>query len=994
MAAGVVAMAGLATGCRIEPQRKIVPQVLGHREYATGLDQYFATTATRGGYAMGVLARSYDGRPVKLEGNPKHPASLGAIDSRTIAEIAVLYDPDRLQSPTLLGDFGTWEAFLIEARNTLANVGESGANGIAILTPNVSSPTLAGLIQDFLAQYPNATWHQYEPVNRDNVREGAMLAFGTNVELVPRFDLAKVVVGIDADIILDGPAPVRYQRDLAANRFVDGTTREMSRLYALEAVPTLFGAMADHRYRVRPSRTLAAVKALAAKVGVPGAGASPVEGLDEKALNAMAADLLANRGASIVTAGTHCSAAVHAVVNAINSHLGNIGTTLEPKTPVMAKPTSNMADIRDLATKLSSGQIKFLLVLEGNPVYDAPADLNFKELLGKAKLTAHLSLYDNETSAACRWQLPCSHFLEAWGDGVAFDHTYSVGQPLIMPLYDSRSPVELLAALLGRVQDGLAMVRQTWTERSGAAADTREDAWAELLAIGAMEQRGGAPVAVSLVPNLLAGLGEPGAGGGIDLLVLPDPTVYDGRYSNVGWLQELPKPLTDLTWDNAIEMGPALAQRLGVTQVDRYLGTLPYYGPRRRARISANGQTLEGAVYVNMGMADETVVVRMGYGRTKAGQIGTAADERHGGGFDAMVLRTTAAPNLVIGAQVEHADGTYALANAQFHNMLEVTDVDSNRDVIRKTSLAMLLQKPDVMSSPTFGSHAGGHGESHGEDGHGKEEAHGKEHGGTEKHESIFIPPQEFYDESTNYQWAMTIDLNLCTGCNACVTACQAENNIPVVGKEQVQKGREMHWIRIDRYYMPNRHGEFNPDDPAIALQPVTCVQCELAPCEPVCPVAATTHSHEGINQMVYNRCVGTRYCSNNCPYKVRRFNFLFYQEKPEKVPVLQLAQNPNVTVRGRGVMEKCTMCVHRINEARIDAKKHGRKIQDGEVRTACQQACPTGAIVFGNKGDRDALVSKHRQNPRNYSLLGYLNTRPRVTHLGRVNNPHPELEA
>ncbi len=977
-----LALSALAGGCRFQPQQKIVPYVVDPEGYTAGADRTYATAASCGGYAIGLLARSYEGRPVKLEGNPGHPSSLGGIDARTLAEVAVLYDPDRHKNPTSFGDFGTWPEFLREVRAEL----EGGGAGVAVLTPNVGSPTLAGLLEEFKQRYPGAEWYQYEPVHRDSVREGAMLAFGRDVHTVYDFSAAKVVVGFDADFVSEGPGHAAYCRGLAQGRAVSRERTEMSRLYAFEAAPTLFGAMADHRFRVRPSQALAVAQALATRLGLGGGPAATVAGVDAKVLDAVAADLEANRGASILVAGAYQSPQVHALLHAINAQLGNLGRTVVTTEPVLPRPVSNVADIKALTEAMQAGRVRALLILGGNPVYDAPADVEFGERLKAVKLTAHLSLYKDETSSACKWQLPASHFLEAWGDGRGHDGTAGVVQPLIEPMYDTKSAVELVDALLRRSRPGLECVRSHWQPRLGANPDA---AWAEALATGVLPGTAAAPVSPTVVPNLLSGLQAPAATG-VEMVVLPDPCVYDGRYSNIGWLQELPKPLTNLTWDNAVHMGPAMAKRLGVGQPQKMVGIVPFYGPSDLVTVTANGQSVTAPVYVHMGMADETVLVHLGYGRTQSGQVGTKKDEKRGGGFDFNPFRTTAATYVVPNVQVAKAPGSYGLANAQFHNLLDVTEVDSDRDIIREVTLAKYIEDPKAFGKPTHGIFAGGHG--HEGEGHGAEKG---EKGEKEKKKGkgLYAPPAEFYDETKNYQWAMTVDLNLCTGCNACVTACQAENNIPTVGKEQVMRGREMHWIRIDRYYR-KKGASFDENDPLITLQPVTCVQCEMAPCEPVCPVAATVHSHEGINQMVYNRCVGTRYCSNNCPYKVRRFNFLHYTDKVEQIPVLKLLQNPDVTVRGRGVMEKCTYCVHRINHSRIEAKRKDREIADGEVVTACQQACPTGAIVFGDMRRPENAVAKSRLTDRNYALLEILNTRPRTTHLGRVTNPNPSLEA
>ncbi|MBS1713128.1 MAG: 4Fe-4S dicluster domain-containing protein [Armatimonadetes bacterium] len=971
---GTVALAGLASGCRYLPQQKIVPFVQAPEDRLPGQEATFASATTLGGYSTGVLVRSYEGRPVKIEGNPLHPSCLGSSDARMQAELAVMYDPDRLQQAMVVGEPASWEEFYKEAKAALSKA-HDGA-GAALLTPNVGSPALAAQISAFLAAYPGAKWYQYEPVNRDNVYEGAVMAFGQPVETVYDFSKADVVLTVDCELFLHNPGNVRYQRDIMARRFVDEHSTTMSRIYAVEGTPTTIGAVADHRWRLRPTMTLDFVRALASRLGVAGAADTMPKGLDAKAVDALAADLRANRERSVVVAGDHLPADVHALVHAINHSLGNLGSTVHLGRAVHLKPGGNLADIKELATAMAGGQVSFLMVCGGNPVYDAPSDLKFAEALGKVQTSVHLSLYDNETSELCRWRLPESHFLESWGDGRGHDGTASIVQPLINPIYDSKSAVEVLDGLLGKMRGGLEIVQSVWKSLpvdSGVAAKPFADRWAEILASGIVPEPATDDLTLVPTPNLAVGLASTKSSD-FDLVVMPDPTLHDGRFANIGWLQELPKPLTQLTWDNAFHMSRGTAKRFGVGQVVKTAVGTPYYGNWDVVRVSANGTTVEGPVYVHDGMADDTVVVHMGFGRKRAGQIGNVGDEIHqGGGFDAMPLRTTSAPVIVSGGTLEKTGRNYKLANTQFHNLLDVTEIDSKRDIIRETTLEEYKKDPHVLHEPTTPV----------------QERKG------EKHESpsIFKQPPG-YNGPDNYQWAMTIDLNLCSGCGACVAACQAENNIPTVGKEQTLRHRMLHWIRVDRYYRAYSGKSFESDDPVITFQPVNCMHCEMAPCEPVCPVAATTHSHEGLNQMVYNRCVGTRYCSNNCPYKVRRFNYLHYTKKTEDVPVLKLLQNPDVTVRGRGVMEKCTYCVHRINNARIKAKKGDRKIKDGEVQTACQQACPSRAIVFGDKNDPNNAVSKSRASNRQYVLLEAVNTLPRTTYLGKVRNPNPELEA
>ncbi|MCC6402777.1 MAG: 4Fe-4S dicluster domain-containing protein [Fimbriimonadaceae bacterium] len=950
LAGGAAALATLGSGCRFQPQRKIVPFVHAPDSYVPGKDKYFASAATLDGYATGILVRSYEGRPVKIEGNPHHPSSLGACNHRTMAETAVMYDPERLQAPSLQGSFGTWGQFFTEAL---------AGGKLALLTGNVSSPALHGQIQAFLQRFPGSRWFQYDAANRDSAREGAVLAFGRTVETIYDFERADVVLGLDADLFIEGPGTVAYGRAIVGRRDPEG---EMNRLYAVESAPTTFGATADHRYPAKPSEVLSTAKAIAAALGVPGSVGA--KGPDSVPVMEIVADLKAAGSRAVVVPGEFASAAVHACCHAINHALGAVGTTVRYTEPVLADWQNNSNQLRQLASMLEAGEVQSVLIFGGNPVYAAPGDVKFAEALAKAPFSAHLTLADNETSAVCRWALPASHFLEAWGDGKGHDGSLAVVQPLIEPMYDSKSEIEVLETLLEGSRSGERIVAQGW--------GLSPKGWKEMLARGVSAPKGAPSPNVSPIPNLLAGL--PDGGSGTEVRFLPDPNVHDGRYSNVAWLQELPKPVTNLTWDNSIQVSPATAKKLGAGQQTKIMGVIPFYGAHDIVRLTVGESSVEGPIFVNPGMADDTVVVHMGYGRTRGGAFGTVGNpETHGGGFDVMKLRGTDSPWLASGTLIK-AKGSYPLANTQFHNTLDVHPEDSGRDIIREVTLAAYREHPDALAHPS-----GEEGGAHHEDPH--------------LPKLLYNNEKEFFDPTTNYQWAMTVDLNLCTGCNACVTACQAENNIPTVQKEQVMNGREMHWIRVDRYYRANGE-EFDEANPRITFQPVACQQCDAAPCEPVCPVAATVHSHEGLNQMVYNRCVGTRYCSNNCPYKVRRFNFLHFTKRFEDVSVLHLMQNPDVSVRGRGVMEKCTYCVHRINHARIEAKKEEREIRDGEVVTACQQACPTGAIVFGDMRRESNAVAKTRASRRNYMLLEETNSRPRTTYLGKVRNPNPALEA
>jgi molybdopterin-containing oxidoreductase family iron-sulfur binding subunit len=792
------------------------------------------------------------------------------------------------------------------------------------LTETVTSPTLTAQLQAFLSAFPSATWHQYEPVNRDNVYAGAQLAFGEPVETLYRFDQAEVVLSLDADFLSTFPGSVRYARDFASRRRVAGPEGgQINRLYAIETTPTVTGAMADHRLPL-PARSIGSfARALAQAVGVsvtPGNRAVP-----DDWVTAIARDLQAYQGSSIVIAGDHQPPIVHALVHAINASLANVGQTVVYTDPVITDPANQTESLRELVTAMDAGQVELLLILGGNPVFNAPVDLNFGAALEKVNFRAHLGLYEDETSALCHWHLPESHYLEIWGDARAYDGSVTIMQPLIEPLYDSHSAYEVLAALLGETDlFGHGIVRGYWEGQSGA--EDFDQFWQTALYQGVIADTALASKAVSLGSDFENQSPSQTAVEDLEISFRPDPSIWDGRFANNGWLQELSKPLTKLTWDNAALISPATAESFGLANND--LIGLRY-----------DNRTVQAPVWITPGQAQNSVTVYLGYGRTRAGRVGTGA------GFNAYALRTTDTPWFGAGLQIERTGQQYELATTQTHQTME------GRNLIRAGTVEQFQADPDFVQK--------------------------MEHQG----EDISLYPPFEYDGEA---WGMTIDLNACLGCNACVVACQAENNIPVVGKDQVLKGREMHWLRLDRYYQ----GDL--ENPEVYHQPVLCMHCENAPCEVVCPVAATLHDQEGLNVMVYNRCIGTRYCSNNCPYKVRRFNFLQFTDLDTES--LKFQRNPEVTVRSRGVMEKCTYCVQRISAARIQAKQEGRAIRDGEVVTACQAACPTQAIVFGNINDPASQVAQLKTSPLNYGLLTELNTRPRTTYLAKLRNPNPEL--
>lgn len=933
-----LALAGV-TACTRQPEEKIVPYVRQPEELVPGKPLFFATAMTLGGVATGLVVESHEGRPTKIEGNPQHPASLGAADVFAQGEILGLYDPDRARTLTNLGDIRPWSAFASMLRASLVAQQPLQGAGIRILTETVGSPSLAGQINDLLRRFPAAKWHQWEPAGRNNTRLGAELAFGEFVDAHYKLENADVIVALDADFLGAGVASLRYAREFASRRRPEDAAR-MNRLYAVESMPSLTGSRADHRLPLKPSEIPMIAAQLAAGLGV--GSAAPPSGEAAKWVTAIVKDLQAHRGKSVVIAGDAQPPAVHALAHAINQALGNNGQTVVYTQTAEAMPVDQVASLRELTADMAAGKVDLLLILGGNPVYTAPADVDFSAALDKVQTRVRLGLYEDETSDRCHWQVPEAHFLETWSDARAFDGTASIVQPLIAPLYDGHSAHDVLSAMSEHPERSAHdVVREYWAAawNTTVAADDFDRQWRKALHDGvigntAFEERG---VALGTLPTVSAAESS-----GFEIVFRPDPAVYDGRYANNGWLQELPKPLTRLTWDNAVLASPATIEKL------RAEGSISSRGGEHGqivcevVELKLGDRTVKGAIFQMPGHAHDCVTVHLGYGRTRAGHVG------NGTGFNAYALRTADALWSAPGLSVTPTGDTYSLACTQYHHLME------GRGMVRSVSLAEFTANPESVHE-----------------------------GFEEPPRTLTLYPEFKYE---GYKWGMSIDVNACIGCNACVVGCVAENNIPVIGKDQVMRGREMHWLRVDTYYS----GDDASNPLETYFQPVPCMQCENAPCEVVCPVGATAHSHEGLNDMVYNRCVGTRYCSNNCPYKVRRFNYLLYQDFD--TPSLKLARNPDVSVRSRGVMEKCTYCVQRINTAKIDSEKSNRRIADGEIKTACQQTCPTDAIVFGDLNDMNSRVAHLKNEERNYSMLAELNTRPRTTYLAAVRNVNPEL--
>ena len=923
-----LALAGM-TACTKQPLEPIVPYVRQPEEVIPGRPLFFATAFTLGGYASPVLVESHMYRPTKIEGNDQHPASLGGTDVFAQASMLEMYDPDRSQTITYLGDVRTWAGFIEAVRGPLTVQKALQGQGIRILTQTISSPTLADQLRSFLKTYPQAKWHVYEPINRDNVYAGAQMAFGQPVETQYKLENADVIVSLDADFLYAGfPGSTRYIRDFAKRRNPDGS---MNRLYVVESTASSTGAKADHRLPLRTFEVKAFARGLAAAIGAT-AGSVPLQGDQAKFLNAIARELQAHRGASALIVGDHQPPAVHELAYVINQALGNVGRTVFYTDPVNANPINQTESLKDLVTDMRAGKVDMLAILGGNPAYDAPADFGFADALKNTNipLRVHFGLYQNETAELCQWHVNEAHYLEAWGDARAYDGTVSVVQPLIAPLYGGKSAHEFVAALSGQASAaGHDIVRAYW-QKQHPGADF-EAFWRKSLHDGWVEGTVFAAKAVSAKFASRYASFSPDANS-IELNFRRDPSIYDGRFANTGWLQELPNPMTKMTWDNPVLIGPAMAERLQLKSEDVI-------------ELELNGKKLTAPVWVQAGHPDNSVTAFLGYGRRRAGRVGTGA------GFDMYPLRYSATPWTASGVVIRKTGDTYKLATTQGYQTMDTAVGD--RPLVRAASLEEYKKEPNFAQE--------------------EEPPHG-----------LTLYPDYPY-KSEAYAWGMAIDLNACVGCNNCIVACQSENNIAVVGKEQVVRGRHMHWLRVDAYYQGDR------DNPKAYFQPVPCMHCENAPCEVVCPVGATVHSSEGLNDMVYNRCVGTRYCSNNCPYKVRRFNFLLFQDWT--TPQFKMMRNPNVSVRSRGVMEKCSYCVQRINLRRIDAEREDRKIRDDELQSACQQSCPADAIVFGNINDPNSRVSKLKAQARNYSLLADLNTRPRTTYLAEIRNPNPELK-
>jgi molybdopterin-containing oxidoreductase family iron-sulfur binding subunit len=945
-------------GCR-RPLEKVLPYTRMPENVVLGVPTHYATVIDRAGEALGLLVESHEGRPTKVDGNPDHHASAGAVDMITQGSVLDLYDPDRSRSPFEGAHARSWVEFDHAFDALIAAQTATGGQGLHFLAEPSLSPTFLRLRELIMRRLPNARFHTYAAVH-SNAREGARLAFGAPVNVIPAFDRARVILSLDSDFLQTEPGMVRATRGYSDARRLHNTDDEMVRHFQVESVHTTTGANADHRLRLASRDIEAYLMALASRlstelhvdlgeVGAAVSGHNAPEGVPAYWINVVADELANSRGRSIIVAGRRQPPTVHALVHALNHALGNVGETMVYAHVADAEEPEHSDDIRALTDAMGAHQVQTLVILGGNPVYDAPGDVDFGGKLANVPTSVHFSLHRDETSEHCTWHAPRAHYLETWGDAQSLDGIVSVQQPLIAPLYSGRSDIEAIAGFADvGSHRGHDLVQNTVRAGSAAlsgnpdmAARMFERGWRHALHRGVLREP---PVAMSSLEPRASEIatqlrartaGNAASRNNLEVVFVPDPKLWDGRHANNAWLVELPDPMSRIVWDNAAYISPHTAHELGIESGD----VLELRKDGRSARIAA---------WIMPGQADWSIALPLGWGRRRAGRIGD------GKGFDVNPLRSSHAMDFTDGVEVHKTGDQYRLVQTQEHHRL------TGRPIALEATL------DEYRSHPHFAEHLS---------------------------PTPRTLPLWRGVEYNGHKWGMVIDLNACTGCNACAVACQSENNIPVVGKDQVYRGREMHWLRIDRYFV----GDEN--DPTVVHQPVACVQCENAPCENVCPVNATTHSPEGLNDMAYNRCIGTRYCSNNCPYKVRRFNYLNwhndgpYQPQDADVPeTVRMQHNPNVTVRFRGVMEKCTYCVQRIQTAKIAAKRENRPIHDGEIVTACQQTCPAHAIVFGDLNDDQARVTTWAHNDRGYRLLGELGTRPRTMHLARVRNPNPEM--
>ena len=902
------ALAGLS-GCGFEPDETALPYVNAPESLVLGKPKWYATAVTFAGYGQPVLGKTVDGRPVKLEGNPDHPAFRGATDIFMQAALLGLYDPDRSQTPDHKGRPASWDAADAALWERAQAAGSAQGEGFRLLTGAVSSPTLLRQINDLLARWPKARWHVFEAVNENTRLAAAQMVFGRPLAQQLHLDRAEIIVSLDDDLVGSGPHQAVNARQWSARRrnFRKGTGQ--SRMFIAEPTPSITGAAAEERLIASHLRIPLLARGLAVRIGIDQGAQPAFSEAEQHLLDEAAAALNAHHGRALIAVGTHYEAPLQALALLMNERIGSFDTTLSFTEPVIASPPEGARSFEVLVEDMAGGRVSTLMVLGSNPAYAAPAGLRFREAMEKVQFRVHAATHYDETAALSHWHLPLQHELESWGDCRAVDGTVSIIQPLVRPFYSARSAHAILDALTGGSPDSRDLVQAGWRAAWGKDFDAR---WRDALRRGFVADSA-MPLVTPSVVNRNITIPDMPQADGLSIVLRPDPTIWDGRFASNAWLQETPKPLTKMTWDNVVAISPQLAVERGIANGDEL-------------RLEVGGTSVTGPAWIMPGQEPHTIALALGYGRERAGRTGS------GLGFNAATLQRLGALWHQTGVTVTRTGAHLTLATTQQHQAMD------GFDFVRTVAAA----DEKVLKQP-------------------KERA------------PSFYPPRKWDSPS----WGMSIDLDLCIGCNACVVACMAENNIPVVGKELVAQGREMHWLRIDHYY------EGDPAAPKSYFQPVPCMHCEQAPCEMGCPVNAAVHSFDGLNLQVYNRCIGTRTCSSYCPYKVRHFNWFDYtSDDPEPVRAMR---NPDVTVRSRGVMEKCTYCVQRISEARIQAEIEGRAIRDGEVMTACQQACPTQAIVFGDVIDPNTQVSRRKASPRDYSLLEEVNTWPRTTYLARI---------
>ncbi|HEU4983860.1 MAG TPA: TAT-variant-translocated molybdopterin oxidoreductase [Acidobacteriaceae bacterium] len=951
-----MALAGLA-GCTKQPEEAIYPYVKAPEDLVLGRPVYFATAFPFATGTVPLLIKSDAYRPIKVDGNPNHPYNQGGSDPIAQGTLLDMYDPDRSQHVYYRGETRQWAAFLASFRAMLADKKATGGQGLYFLSDTVTSPTLAAQWKKGQANYPNAKWIQYDPVNRDSAYAASKAAFGDYADAQYRLAGADIIVSLDADFLsgIAHPGFHRLAKDYANRRKLDQQTPgnySMNRLYTVECMPTTTGMKSEHRLALRASDIAGFAADLAAAVGAGGAASGYTWSPDaQKFFAAVVKDLKANAGKCVVIPGEQQPPSVHLAAMAINNALGNVGKTVVYTDTVNPMPSIQNDDLRSLVADMNAGKVEWLVILNTNPIYNAPADLDFASAFNKVGTVVHLGNHRDETGLEAHWHINAAHYMESWTDARAYDGTVSVVQPMIDPLYGGHSAHEIVQSLLDKPDvSPYAAVRENWSAQtaSNAPGVDADFGWRKLLHDGFLSgsaftpKAGGGKATIPAAPAQLPA-------DTLEIVFRPDPHVYDGRFANVGWLQEIPRPITNLSWDNAAMMSYATLGKLGVVEHDVI-------------EITLNGRKVLAPALAVPGHPDGTITVHLGQGR-KTGRVAG------GVGFNAYLIRTSASPYFDKGATIRKTGDKWGLAIPKSHYIDQrATYVGGDGSGTHSLEGNEALDR-GIIRYATLNQFKKDQNFAH--EGEGKDDL--------EPTDSMF--PAYRYDKNA---WGMSIDMNSCVGCNACIVSCYAENNIAVVGQHQATWGRIMQWIRIDTYY------EGDLAAPRAHFQPMTCHHCENAPCEQVCPVGATVHSPEGLNMMVYNRCVGTRYCSNNCPYKVRRFNFLLFSDYT--TPSLKLMHNPDVTVRSRGVMEKCSYCVQRINEAKITADKENREIRDGEIVTACQQACPTNAIIFGNINDATSKVAKLKKQERTYGVLADLNTRPRTTYLAEVININPDL--